>query len=248
MPDEASDPLPADAGHFATTHWSVVLRAGRSDDARSREALACVCQTYWYPLYAFVRRRGHSPEDAQDLTQGFFGHLLENHALATVDQAKGKFRSFLLASLRNFLTNEWERARTQKRGSGQRVVSLDATAAESRYGLEPVDHASPDKLFERNWALTLMEQALERLRAEQAAAGKATEFAPMQLCLMGDAEAPGHAALAAQLGLSVGTVKMAVSRLRRRYRELLCDEIAQTVSSPAEVEEEIRHLFAALGT
>jgi RNA polymerase sigma factor (sigma-70 family) len=233
---------------FTTTHWSVVLRAAHPASVTAEAALSRLCQTYWYPLYAFVRRRGHSPEDAQDLTQGFFAHVLANHALTTVDQARGKFRSFLLASLRHFLVNDWERARTEKRGGGQPAVSLDAAAAESRYGLEPVDHASPDKLFERNWALALMEDALARLRAEQAEAGKAAQFAAMHPCLMDDAGAPRHAELAAQLGMSADAVKMAVSRLRRRYRELLCDEIAQTVSSPAEVEEEIRHLFAALAS
>ena len=241
-----SEPRSVGVGQFATTHWSVVLCAGQGDGTRSREALARLCQTYWYPLYSFVRRQGHSPEDAQDLTQGFFAHLLGNHALPSVDKGKGKFRSFLLASLRNFLANERERACAQKRGGGQPVVSLHVATAESRYGLEPVDHATPDKVFERNWALTLLEQTLARLRAEQAEAGKATQFAAMQPCLMNDADTPRHAELAFQLGLSVDAVKMAVSRLRRRYRELLCDEIAQTVSSPAEVEEEIRHLFAAL--
>ena len=246
MPDKASSPLAGEAWQFATTHWSVVLTAVQSHDTRSRDALSRLCQTYWYPLYAFVRRLGHSPEDAQDLTQGFFAHLLANHGLATVDQARGKFRSFLLASLRHFLSNEREGAQAQKRGDGQPVASLDAAAAETRYGLEPADHASPDKLFERNWALALMEQTMERLRVEQAAAGKATQFAALQPCLMNDADTPCHAELAAQLGVSVDAVKMAVSRLRRRYRELLCDEIMQTVSSPAEMEEEIRHLFAAL--
>lgn len=235
-------------GPFPATHWSEVFAASHDEDARSCEALTQICQTYWYPLYSFVRRRGHSPEEAQDLTQGFFGHLLANRALAAVDQTRGKFRSFLLASLRHFLTNEWERARTQKRGGGKPMVSLDAAVAESRYSLEPVDHSSPDKLFERNWALALLEQVLRRLRAEQVDAGKATQFAAMLPCLMDDADAPRHAELAAQLGLSVDAVKMAVTRLRQRCRELLCDEIAQTISTPAEIEEEIRHLFAALAS
>ena len=247
MPDEAPDPWPAGANQFPATHWSLVLRAG-GDDTRSREALARLCQTYWYPLYAFVRRHGHGPEDAQDLTQGFFAHLLENHALATVDRARGLFRSFLLASLRNFMANEWDHAQAQKRGGGKAHVPLDTTSAETRYGREPADPASPDKVFERNWALTLLEHVLERLRAEQAAAGKGAQFEQLQDCLMGSSDAPRYAVLAGRIGLHEEAVRMAVSRLRRRYRELLRDEIAQTVSSAAEVEEEIRHLFAVLAS
>jgi len=236
----------AEARQFAETHWSVVLSAVRGDDTRSREALARLCQTYWYPLYAFVRRHGHSPEDAQDLTQGFFAHLLEHHALAGVHPAKGKFRAFLLASLRHFLANERARAQAQKRGGGHRLVSLDTTCAEMRFGVEAAAHESPDKAYERNWALALMEQVLNRLRAEQAELGKEKQFEQLRDCLMGEPDAPCHADLAAQLGLSADAVKMAVCRLRQRYRELLRGEIAQTVSSPAEVEEEILHLFAVL--
>jgi RNA polymerase sigma-70 factor (ECF subfamily) len=226
----------------------MVLRAGHGDDTRSHEALARLCQIYWYPLYAFVRRHGRGPEDAQDLTQGFFTHLLENRALATVDPAKGRFRSFLLTSLRNFMAKEWDRAQAQKRGGGRIHLPLDAASAETRYVREPADPASPDKVFERNWALTLLEQVLERLRAEQAAAGKRAQFEQLQDCLMGSPDAPRYAQLAARIGLSAEAARMAVSRLRRRYRELLREEIAQTVGSPAEIEEEIRHLFAALGS
>ncbi len=248
MPDDASDPWPEGTGQFATTHWSLVLSAGRGDDTRSREALARLCQTYGYPLYAFVRRHGRGPEDAQDLTQGFFAHLIENHALATVDRAKGTFRAFLLASLRNFMCKEWDRARALKRGGGKPHLPLDTTFAETRYGREPADPASPRKVFERNWALTLLEQVLERLRVEQAAVGKGAQFELLQDCLMGSPDAPRYAALAGRLGLKEEAVRVTVSRLRRRYRELLREEIAQTVSSPAEIDEEIRHLFAALGS
>jgi RNA polymerase sigma-70 factor (ECF subfamily) len=226
----------------------MVLSAGHGDDTRSHEALAQLCQTYWYPLYAFVRRHGRGPEDAQDLTQGFFAHLLENRALATVDRAKGRFRSFLLTSLRNFMAKEWDRAQAQKRGGGRIHVPLDAAFAETRYGREPADPASPDKVFERNWALTLLELVLERLRVEQAAAGKGAQFEQLQDSLMGSPDAPRYAQLAARMGLNEEAARMAVSRLRRRYRELLREEIAQTVSSPVEVEEEIRHLFAALAS
>jgi len=238
----------SEAERFASTHWSVVLAAGGHDDSRSREALAKLCATYWYPLYAFVRRQGFGPEDAEDLTQGFFAHLLEHEALATVDRAKGKFRSFLLASLRHFLADERDHAQAQKRGGGRSSVPLDVASAEKRYALEPADPASPDKVFERNWALALMEQVLDRLRAEQVVVDKRAQFDLLRDCLMGDPDAPRYADLAVQLGVSEDAVKMAVSRLRRRYRQLLRQEIAHTVSTPAEIEEEIGHLFAALGS
>ena len=248
MSRDFSAALEADAGRFASTHWSVVLAAGSRDNRRSREALAKLCATYWYPLYAFVRRQDFGPEDAEDLTQSFFAHLLEHEALATVDRAKGKFRSFLLASLRHFLADERDRAWAQKRGGGCALVPLDATYAERRYALEPADATSPDKLFERNWVLALMEQVLDRLRAEQVVAEKRAQFDLLRDCLMGDPDGPRYADLAAQLSMSDDAVKMAVSRLRRRYRQLLRQEIAHTVSTPAEIEEEIRHLFAALGS
>ncbi len=247
MTRDSDEAWPPQVRQFAETHWTVVLRAG-GDDTRAHEALTRLCQTYWYPLYAFVRRHGHGPEDAQDLTQGFFACLLENHALATVDRSKGTFRSFLLASLRNFLANERDRARAQKRGGGKAHVPLDAASAETRYVRESADHASPDKVFERNWALTLLEQVLERLRAEQTAAGKGAQFEQLQDCLMGSPDAPRYAAAAGRIGLNEEALRMAVSRLRRRCRELLRAEIAQTVSSPAEIEEELRHLFVALGS
>ena len=247
MPDEATDSVGGEAGQFAETHWSGVLSAGRGDDTRAHAALARLCLTYWYPLYAFVRRHGQSPEDAQDLTQGFFAHLLEHDALAGVHPAQGKFRSFLLASLRHFLANDWHRAQAQKRGGGRVPVSLDATSAETRYRMEPADQDSPDRVFERNWAVALMEQVLTRLRSEQARLGKGAQFEQLRDSLMGDPAAPRYADLGAQLGMSEDAVKTAVSRLRRRYRELLREEIAQTVTRPSEVEEEIRHLFAALG-
>jgi len=246
MSPDSSDAIEADARRFATTHWSVVLTATGQDDRRSREALAKLCATYWYPLYAFVRRQGHGPEDAEDLTQGFFAHLLGHEALATVDRAKGKFRSFLLASLRHFLADERKRARAQKRGGGRSSVPLDVGYAERRYAQEPADSNSPDKLFERNWAVALMEQVLDRLRAEQVVADKRTQFDLLQGCLMGDPDAPRYADLAEQLGMSSDAAKMAVSRLRRRYRDLLRQEIAHTVTTAAEVEAEIRDLFAAL--
>jgi RNA polymerase sigma factor (sigma-70 family) len=246
MPNCVPEHLPDGAGQFPATHWSAVLAAGRDDDTRAQEALAALCRTYWYPLYAFVRRQGHGPEDAQDLTQAFFANLLEHRAVAKADPARGRFRTFLLSCLRHFLANERVRAQAQKRGGGCQVVSLDAEAAETRFGAEPLERESPDRAYERNWALALMEQVLQRLRAEQAAAGKAAQFERLRDGLMGEPDAPRYADLAAQLGLSTDAVKMAVSRLRGRYRELLREEIARTVNNVAEVEEEIRHLFAVL--
>lgn len=248
MSSDLSETFEAEARRFATTHWSVVLAASGQDNRRSREALAKLCATYWYPLYAFVRRHRFGPEDAEDLTQSFFAHLLEHEALANVDRAKGKFRSFLLASLRHFLADDRDRARAQKRGGGRGLVPLDAAYAERRYAQEPVDPISPDKIFERNWALALMEQVLDQLRAEQVVADKRAQFEVLRDCLMGEPEAPRYADLASQLGMSEDAVKMAVSRLRRRYRQLLRQEIAHTVSTPAEIEDEIRHLFSALGS
>ena len=231
------------AAAFATTHWSVVLAAGHRESPQAAESLEKLCHTYWYPLYAYIRRRGYSPEDAQDLIQAFFLHVLKRNPLRDLDRAKGKFRSFLLASLGHFLANEYKHDQAQKRGGGCTRIHLDIVAGERRYGLETASHESPDKIFERNWALALMEQVLERLRVEQQLAGKRAQFNRLQDCLMGDPGSPAYADLAAQLGLSEDAVKMAVCRLRHRYRELLREEIGNMVGSPAEIEEEIRHLF-----
>jgi DNA-directed RNA polymerase specialized sigma24 family protein len=237
----------AEAGQFAKTQWDVVLAAGLEDPARSAEAKATLCQVYWYPLYAFVRHQGYTSEDAADLTQAFFEHILEHNLLAKVDRRKGKFRSFLLASLRHFLANARVRAQAQRRGGGRSCASLDVAAAERRYALEPADRNSPDKIFERNWALALMEHVLRQLRTEQETAGKSLLFQGLQDSLMGDPDAPAYARLSLQLGMSEEALKKTVSRLRQRYRELLHREIAHTVSDSAEVEEEIHHLFLVLG-
>jgi DNA-directed RNA polymerase specialized sigma24 family protein len=242
-----SRPSTAAIPRFATTHWSVVLMAGRNDDSRSHQALAGFCQSYWYPLYAFVRRHGYTPQDAQDLTQGFFEHLLEHGALARVDRTRGKFRCFLLASLRHFLSNAWDRVHAQKRGGECVLVPLDLAFAESRYELEPADNSSPDKVFERNWALALLEKTFARLSAEQAAVGKAAQFERLRDYLSGGPGAPRCPDLALRLGLSAEAIRAAVSRLRRRYGELLREEIARTINDPGEIEEEIRHLFLVLG-
>jgi RNA polymerase sigma-70 factor (ECF subfamily) len=248
MPEEAPDKPMSGARHFAQTHWSVVLAAGRGDDARARAALATLCETYWYPLYAYVRRQGYSEEDARDLTQGFFAHLLAHRALARAHPSRGRFRAFLLMSLRHFLANERDRGRSQKRGCGRALVSLDAARAELRFQAEAATHDVPDRAYERNWAHALMEKVLERLRGEQTAAGKGAQFDQLQSCLMAEPDAPRYAELAGRLHSSAEAARMAVSRLRRRYRDLFREEIAHTVNSPAEVEEEIRHLFAVLGS
>jgi RNA polymerase sigma-70 factor (ECF subfamily) len=226
----------------------VVLTAGRSDTTRARDALARLCQTYWYPLYAYVRRRGHSPHDAQDLTQEFFARLLEKNWLGSADQEKGRFRSFLLTAMNRFLADEWDKARAQKRGGGVPLIPLQLDTAETRFGLEPATHVTPEQSFERRWALTILETVLHRLHSEYEQAGKMDLFAKLNPCLVGDRTSQPYADLAKKLGLSEGTVKSDVHRLRQRYRQLLRDEIAQTVSSPEDVEEELRALKAALSS
>jgi RNA polymerase sigma-70 factor (ECF subfamily) len=240
----SSTQLPA--GYFATTHWSVVVNTRDADSPQAREALENLCQTYWYPLYAFVRRQDYGPHDAQDLTQEFFARLLEKHYLDEVDRSKGRFRSFLLASLKHFLANEWDRRHARKRGGAHTHIAIDAHSAETRYGLEPAHTESADRIFERRWALTLLDQVLARLRDEHTAAGKLDQFDQLKIGLTADKRSVPYAELGRRIGLSEGAIKVAVHRLRQRYRELLRAEIAQTVASPADVEREIRHLFTAL--
>ncbi len=233
---------------FVTTHWSVVLSAGQTDTTKARDALGRLCQTYWYPLYAYVRRRGHSPEDAQDLTQEFFAHLLQQERLSHADQHKGRFRSFLLAAMNHFLADEWDKARAQKRGGGLPPLPLEFTTAESRYSLEPVDNITPEQIFEHRWALALLEDVVEQLREEYQREGKAELFAALNPCLVGDRTEQPYAELAPRLGLSESAVKSAVHRLRRRYRQLLRREIANTVSTPEEVDDELSYLFRVLAS
>lgn len=243
--NEHQEPIqPAGGAAFVTTHWSVVLAAGQAGSAASAAALETLSRTYWFPLYAYVRRRGYSPEDAQDLTQEFFARLLGRHALAHLTREGGKFRSFLLTALNHFLINEWEQHRAQKRDERRIALSLDALDAETRYRFEPADEATPEVLFERHWAATLLEQILHRLRDEYTAQGKAELFQRLRPCLTGAELMLPYAALARQSGLSEGAVKMAVRRLRHRYGELLRAEIAHTVARPEEIDEEIRHLIA----
>lgn len=231
---------------FVTTHWSVVVTAGRTDTTRAQEALSRLCETYWYPLYAYVRRRGHSPEDAQDLTQEFFARLLARNWVGAADPDKGRFRTFLLTAMSRFLADEWDKARAQKRGGGLSPVPLQFDTAETRYGLEPADPATPEQCFERRWALTLLAEVLNRLQAEYDRQGKAALFSALHPCLTGSRETQPYAELAVRLDMNEGAVKVAVHRLRKRYRQLLREEIANTVASPGEVDEELRHLFTAL--
>lgn len=232
---------------FGTTHWSVVLAAQGGDSVPAGKALAALCETYWYPLYAFVRRRGHGPHDAQDLTQAFFEKLLEKNYLADVVRERGKFRSFLLASLKNFLANEWDRSRAAKRGGGKTPISLDDVDAEARYRLEPADTMTADRIFERRWALTLLDEVLKKLRDEMAEAGKSEIYEELKGCLTAGERSAGYAESGKRLGMTEGAVRVAAHRLRVRYRELLREEIAQTVAVPGEVDDEIRCLFKALG-
>ncbi len=232
---------------FATTHWSVVLSAQDKDSPRSAEALEALCRVYWYPLYAYARRAGHSPADAEDLTQGFFARLLEKDYLKSAAREKGRFRTFLLTALKRFLANEWDRQHAQKRGGFAPVVSIDQEMAESRFTAEPAHQLQPDVLFDRHWAITLLERTMARLQEEYGATGRASLFDHLRGCLVRDESSLPYAEIAARLNLTEAAVKMAVHRLRLRYREILQAEIAQTVSAPEEIEEEIRHLFAAFG-
>jgi RNA polymerase sigma factor (sigma-70 family) len=232
---------------FVTTHWSVVLAAGRGNDTtRASEALAKLCQTYWYPLYAYVRHRGHTPHDAEDLTQAFFAQLLEHNWVARAARDKGRFRSFLLMVMKRFLAKEWDKAQTIKRGGHVRLIPIQFDTAESRYAQEPADTSTPEQVFEKQWALTLLQSVLQRLRADYARDGKGGLFETLEPCLIGRRESQPYAALAEKLGMTEGAVKVAVCRLRERYRECLKDEIAQTVAVPADVDEELRHLFRVL--
>jgi RNA polymerase sigma-70 factor (ECF subfamily) len=224
----------------------MVLGAGQGDAAQVKDALALLCQTYWYPLYAYVRRREYSAADAEDLVQGFFERLLRLKSLAEVKRERGRFRSFLLAALNHYIADEWDRASSGKRDV-RRTISLDAQAAETRYGRELADRETPERLFERQWALTLLERVVQRLQAEYMADGKGELFMTLRFAIAGGREAQPYAELAAKLGMSEVAVRVAVHRLRGRYREMIRQEIAQTVATPAEVEEEIRMLMAALG-
>jgi len=242
-----SEAVAQTAGQFATTHWSVVLAAGQQESPEASEALERLCCTYWYPLYAFVRRQGYSAPDAQDLTQEFFARLLQKNFAGMAQPGRGKFRWFLLSSLRHFLTNEWDRAKAQKRGGGSRSIPLDEAEAESRY-LQDLGHElTADRLYERRWALTVLEQVHHRLREEFVAKGHAQHFKLLEQLLPGESSGCSYRQVAGELGIAEGTVKYELHRLKRRFRALLRAEIAQTVSCPSEIDEEIHHLMEVIG-
>jgi RNA polymerase sigma factor (sigma-70 family) len=230
---------------FNTTHWSVVL-AARGESADAQEALEKLCRVYWYPLYAFVRRQGHSPEDAEDFIQGFFARLLERKDLETVQRERGRFRSYLLVSLKHFMLNEQRRARTEKRGGGRPVISLDVLEAEKKFAQEPVDKSTPEKIFERRWAIALLDKVLERLRREHEATDRLRLFDTLRSFLSDEPAEQSQAQIGAELGLSAGAVKQAVRRLRQRYGELLHEEVANTVATATDIDDEVRHLVAVL--
>jgi DNA-directed RNA polymerase specialized sigma24 family protein len=237
--------MPEIGPDFASTHWSLVLAAGQRSLPGSDQALAALCRTYWYPLYAFARRRLGDVHQAQDFTQDFFARLLEKNILASALSDRGRFRAFLLTAFKNFLANEGDKARAQKRGGGQAPLPLDFHAGDSRYELEPADRWTPERLFDRQWTLTLIGQVLAALRAEFAADGKEALFDQIKGFLTGESDA-SYAAIALGLGMSEGAAKAAAHRMRQRYRELLRHEVAQTVADPAEIDDEIRRLFESL--
>lgn len=243
-PESAPPNLPRETW-FLTTHWSVVLAAGDSDSPQNVEALEMLCRTYWYPIYAYVRRQGYQPSDAEDLTQGFFARLLAKRHLRSVGPEKGRFRTFLLVALKRFLINERDKAHALKRGGGQAPLPLDTTAAEGRYQNEPRHALSPEQLFDRRWALALLDQAMKRLRAEYERSAKRRDFDHLKEWLTAERGAIPYAALAAALHTSEEAARVAVHRLRRRFREVFREEIAHTVSAQ-EVEEEILHLLSVL--
>lgn len=232
--------------HFQTTCWSVILTARDGKPHEARDALAALCAAYWYPLYAFVRRKGHDPDASQDLVQGFFTRLLEKGDLASVDRSKGKFRSFLMAACSHYLANERDKARAKKRGGDRPVVSIDAGSAEGRYRREPFHDLTPERLFDRQWALTLLDQALAELELEMSRAEKARQFAVLQPALLGAADRVPYAEIAAALSISEEAARAAAHRLRRRYRQLLRDLVSRTVDDPADIDDEISTLFSCL--
>jgi DNA-directed RNA polymerase specialized sigma24 family protein len=234
------------ADRSTATHWSVVLRAGSEQTPVRLEALETLCRTYWYPLYCFARRLGSLPEDAKDLTQGFFAVFLQRHYVNRADPGRGRFRTFLLTSFRNFLTNEWKRARTLRRGGGWKAIPLDAQSAEERYRWDRVEPDPPDKAYDKTWAISTLQQAMKRVRNEYVNAGKADLFDQLKLRLWGDPAAESCADMAERLHLSEAALKMATTRLRQRFRDAIRREVEETVADPAELDGEIRYLISAL--
>jgi RNA polymerase sigma factor (sigma-70 family) len=231
---------------FATTHWSVVLAAGKPESTDYEPALETLCRTYWFPLYAYLRRQGYSSDKAEDCTQAFFAGLLDKHGLRLADPKRGKFRSFLLTAFKHFLANERAYARAQKRGGDRNIISMNLENAENRYSLEPSDELSPDKIFERSWALTVLERTMTRLHSEAVNAKKQKQFDLLKVYLTAEKNSVPYQKIATEIRMTEGAVRVAVHRLRRRYRRLLREEISQTVASEDQIDEEIRELFAAL--
>jgi RNA polymerase sigma factor (sigma-70 family) len=246
--ESSSTHIAGGPAQFPATLWSMVLAAGARDDSgRAVEAMTALCRAYWFPLYAFLRRQGKSAHDAEDLAQAFFLHLLQKSSLEKVDRARGKFRTFLLAALKNFVVDEWKRAHAQKRGGGAPLISIDAALAEARYQDEMVEQTDPEKQFERRWAITLIERVLQRLEDEWRTAGKADRFEQLKGFLSGEPTQEAYATTGRRTGMTEGAVKVAVMRLRHRYRDLFRAEIANTVARESEVDEELRHLLQVLG-
>lgn len=247
MPKREATPTPRNPA-FVTTHWSVVLAAGQNNaDTQARLALERLSQSCWFPLYSYIRRRGHSPQDAEDLTQEFFCRLLEHHWLEKADPARGRFRSFLLMAVNRFLANEWDKRKAQRRGGAAQSVPIALEDAESRFALQPATSThSPELVYDQEWALSLIENVLRGLREEYAAQGKAALFDTLKPCLIGSRETQPYAVLAESIGMSQGAIKVAVCRLRERYREALKEAVADTVADPADIDAELRHLFRVL--
>jgi RNA polymerase sigma factor (sigma-70 family) len=247
MPKKSQEKCgPSNRPQFATTHWSVVLAAGKSSSANQKQALETLCQSYWFPLYAFLRRRGYGNHQAEDFTQAFFTHILEKHSLRTADPKYGKFRSFLLIRLKGFLSDERDRAQAQKRGGGRKILSLSFQNAEGQYALEPADQLSPEMLFEKSWALTVLERTMDQLEADMARKNKEKLFEHLKVYLTTEKDVIPYQNVATGLDMTEGSIRVAVHRLRRQYRRLLRDEIAQTVGDEDQIDEEMGCLFAAL--
>ena len=236
------------AVHFHTTHWSAVVTAGQGESPAAAKALAALCCTYWRPLYSYVRRLGHGPAEAQDLTQEFFARLIERRLLARADQQRGRFRTFLLTSLKHFLVNEWEKSRAAQRGGGRAIISWDEVEAENQFLAEVADQLTPEKVYEKQWASSVLEAVLRQLRAEATASGRGDLFERLKEYLWGEVARTTYAAIGAELGMTPVAVKVAAHRLRQRFREVLRAEIASTVATEQEIDEELRHLFEVVAS
>jgi RNA polymerase sigma factor (sigma-70 family) len=243
--DPRAQQLSGEPGRFVTTRWSLVLAAGGVESEHSRSAMTRLLETYWYPLYAFARRKGRDPDDACDLTQEFLLGLLDGQFLGDADPQKGRFRTFLLTAFERFLVDSWRRGHREKRGGGRPIISLSSIDAEERYRLEPADRLTPEQIYERRWAMTLLDVTMQRLEEENAAAGREDVFSVVKPILAGEDDS-SYAELGARLGMKEGALRTAVHRLRQRFGALLRAEIEETISNPEDVDDELRHLFQLL--